>query len=118
MLIWVLAPAILFSQGIHHYEGNAFTCHASDFKFGDFNKDGLIDIVVQGFDIKRSDEIKDGAVYMSTGKFEYDIILPTQDDYPFVKKMGYFPKKVAEAKPQTQQEIEDELAAFEASLEN
>ena len=100
------------------YEGNAFTCHASDFKFGDFNKDGLIDIVVQGFDIKRSDEIKDGAVYMSTGKFEYDIILPTQDDYPFVKKMGYFPKKVAEAKPQTQQEIEDELAAFEASLEN
>lgn len=66
------------------HEGSSWNCWASDFKFGDFNKDGFIDIYLDGHDANNSDVVKDGAIYMSTGKFTYDIVLPTDKDYPLL----------------------------------
>jgi hypothetical protein len=65
-------------------EGSPWNCWADDFKFGDFNKDGLIDIYLDGHDANKSDVVQDGAIYMSTGKFTYDIVLPTDKDYPLL----------------------------------
>ena len=113
---WCKGPETLADFPSH--EGGPFNCAGSNFKFGDFNNDGFIDIVVQGMNANYSKVVQDDAVYMSTGKFTYDIVLPTDSDFPFIKKVGYFPKPVARVKPQTQQDIEDELAEFEASLEN
>ena len=63
-------------------EGSDWNCWAADFKFGDFNKDGLVDIYIEGHDANKSDVVKDGAIYMNTGKFTYDIVLPNDKDYP------------------------------------
>jgi len=65
-------------------EGGSYTCWVSDFNYGDFNKDGLVDIYLDGHDAKKSDIIKDGAIYMSTDKFTYDILLPKDNDYPLL----------------------------------
>ena len=79
-------------------EGNSYNCWSDDFKFGDFNKDGLIDIVIdrnhspsQGAE-EFGNVITGGAVYMSTGKFTYDIIWPGDKDYPLID-MKIKPKK-------------------------
>jgi|GEM_PF-1845107 hypothetical protein len=71
-------------------EGSRYNCWADDFKFGDFNKDGLIDIVIDR-NLSPNDThedfghvVKGGAVYMSTGKFTYDIIWPGDEDYPLI----------------------------------
>ena len=60
-------------------EGNSYNCWASDFKFGDFNEDGLIDIYLDGHNANDSDDkvVKDGAIFMSTGKFAYEIMKPS-----------------------------------------
>ena len=65
-------------------EGSSYNCWVSDFKFGDFNKDGFIDIYLDGHDANNSDKkvVKDGAVFMSNGKFTYDILKPTSNRYP------------------------------------
>jgi len=64
------------------YEGSRYNCWIDDFKFGDFNKDGLIDIYLDGHDADKSDVISDGTIYMSNGKFGYDIITPYDKGYP------------------------------------
>jgi hypothetical protein len=106
-------------------EGTSWNCWASDFKFGDFNKDGLVDIYLDGngvtFNVKE-DSIKEGTIYMSTGKFTYDIVSPEDKDYPLLEiKINKQPKIVAkvlttEEKSEEQQSVEDEIAAFEAEL--
>ena len=62
-------------------EGNSYNCWASDFKFGDFNEDGIIDIYLDGHNANDSDDkvVKDGAIFMSTGtgKFTYEIMKPS-----------------------------------------
>ena len=64
------------------HEGSKYNCWVNDFKFGDFNKDGLVDIYLDGHDADKSDVISDGAIYMSNGKFAYDIITPFDKGYP------------------------------------
>ena len=66
-------------------EGSGYNCWVNDFKFGDFNKDGLVDIYLDGHDADKSNVVQDGAIYMSTGKFTYDIVLPNDADYPLKK---------------------------------
>ncbi len=51
---------------------------------------------------------------MSTGKFTYDIVLPTDKDYPLLDIKINELAKVEQSK--SQQDVEDELAAFEAEL--
>ena len=103
-------------------EGSHWNCWVSDYKFGDFNKDGLIDIYLDGHDANRSDVVQDGAIYMSTGKFTYDILLPKDKDYPLlditIKKQSKFVAKVlpSDEELKVQQSVEDEIAAFEAEL--
>ena len=104
-------------------EGSFWNCWVSDYKFGDFNKDGFIDIYLDGHDANNSDVVKDGAIYMSTGKFTYDILLPTDKDYPLLEIIiKKHPEKfVARVLPsdeelEVQQSVEDEIAAFEAEL--
>ena len=104
-------------------EGSFWNCWVSDFKFGDFNKDGFIDIYLDGHDANNSDVVKDGAIYMSTGKFTYDILLPTDKDYPLLEIITkkHSEKFVARVLPsdeelEVQQSVEDEIAAFEAEL--
>ena len=104
-------------------EGSFWNCWVSDFKFGDFNKDGLVDIYLDGHDARNSDVIRDGAIYMSTGKFTYDILLPKDKDYPLLDiTIKKHPEKfVARVLPsdeelEVQQSVEDEIAAFEAEL--
>jgi hypothetical protein len=63
-------------------EGNKYNCWASDFKFGDFNKDGLVDIYLDGHDANKSKVVKDGAILLSNGKFNYDIKLPSPARFP------------------------------------
>ena len=82
--------------------------------FGDFNKDGLVDIVVNGNKALNEKRIPDGTVYLSTGKFKYDIVRPADDDYPLVDVV--VSTVVVEVKQSSEQEVEDELAAFEAEL--
>ena len=104
-------------------EGSFWNCWVSDFKFGDFNKDGFIDIYLDGHDANNSDVVKDGSIYMSNGKFSYDILLPTDKDYPLLEIIiKKHPEKfVARVLPsdeelEVQQSVEDEIAAFEAEL--
>ena len=63
-------------------EGNEYNCWASDFKFGDFNKDGLVDIYLDGHNVNKSKVVKDGAILLSNGKFNYDIKLPSPARFP------------------------------------
>ena len=103
-------------------EGSFWNCWVSDFKFGDFNKDGLIDIYLDGHDANNSNVVKDGSIYMSNGKFSYDILLPTDKDYPLleikIKKWSKVDAKVipSDEELEVQQSVEDEIAAFEAEL--
>ena len=71
-----------------NWEGGEYGCFQIGLHFGDFNEDGFIDIVVDGTvmdgqpkytPIKR---LSDGTVFLSTGKFTYDTILPEDADYP------------------------------------
>jgi len=117
-------------------EANEYNCWASDFKFGDFNKDGLVDIYLDGHDVNISEVVKDGAILLSNGKFNYDIKLPSpakypggfkpvDDDYPLreikIKKQPKAVVKVLTTEEtdtvDTEQSVEDEIAAFEAELE-
>ena len=103
-------------------DGSFWNCWVSDYKFGDFNKDGFIDIYLDGHDARNSDVVRDGAIYMSTGKFTYDILLPTDKDYPLLEiKIKKQSKVVAKVLPsdeelEVQQSVEDEIAAFEEEL--
>tara|TARA_B110000037_G_C16919694_1_gene423833 strand:- start:70 stop:804 length:735 start_codon:yes stop_codon:yes gene_type:complete len=115
-------------------EVNEYNCWVSDFKFGDFNKDGLVDIYLDGHDVNRSKVVKDGAILLSNGKFNYDIKLPSparfpggfdsiSEDYP-LRDVKILEKNytaiVASSKnseAQTEEEIEAEIAAFEAELD-
>jgi len=110
-------------------EGGPFGCFQIGLQFGDFNEDGFIDIVVDGAvmdgqpkytPVKR---LGDGTVFLSTGKFTYDTILPEDADYPLanVGDCSYLTKCVDNItgtlkESNSQQEIEDELAALEAEL--
>ena len=64
------------------WEGGHYGCHAATMKFGDFNEDGFVDIVIDGSWMLRKNHlgqerrIIDAMVYLSTGKFTYDIIHP------------------------------------------
>ena len=71
-----------------NWEGGEYGCFQIGLLFGDFNEDGFIDIVVDGAvmdgqpkytPVKR---LGDGTVFLSTGKFTYDTILPEDADYP------------------------------------
>ena len=114
-------------------EGSSYNCWVSDYKFSDFNKDGLIDIYLDGHDANRSNVVKDGAILMSRGKFNYDIKLPSpakypggfkpvDEDYPLIeikimKQPKVFEKILtSEEEAEEQQSVEDEIAAFEAEL--
>ena len=104
--------------GLHEGVAGA-GCFINGFKFGDFNKDGLVDIVANGSQLLKynqgySQRVVDGTVYLSTGKLKYDTVYPDDKNYPLVDfgaVVGTIPKENA-----TQQDIEDELAAFEAEL--
>ena len=63
-------------------EGGYHNCWVNDFKFSDFNKDGLVDIYLDGHDANKSNVVQDGTIYMSNGKFTYDIVNPNDADYP------------------------------------
>jgi len=63
-------------------EGTRWNCWVSDFKFGDFNKDGLVDIYLDGHDANNSNVVQDGAIFMSTDKFKYNIVTPWDKNYP------------------------------------
>jgi len=106
------------------WEGGEYGCTAPEWKFGDFNDDGLVDIVVDGSFMLRKNHlgverrIIDGTVYLSTGKFTYDTIHPDDKDYPLAD-IGVNPKKYKKQYnlSASEQSVEDELAAFEAELE-
>ena len=79
---WCEGPSTKAEWPAH--EGNKWGCWAPGWMFGDFNKDGFVDIVVDG-QMNVNDKglrIIDGTVYLSTGKFTYDIIRPDEENYP------------------------------------
>ena len=82
---------------------------------GDFNKDGFVDLVVDGVLHLSRSEFPDGTVYLSTGKFTYDIIRPDEENYPLVD-FGIAVKGEVGATPE-EQELLDEFDEFEAQLE-
>jgi hypothetical protein len=66
-------------------EGGKFNCFGIGLKLGDFNKDELVDIVVDAAPhLKKmfNHRIVDGSVFLSTGKFTYDTIHPDDKNYP------------------------------------
>jgi hypothetical protein len=108
-------------------EGGKFNCFGIGLKLGDFNKDGLVDIVVDAAPhLKKmfNHRIVDGSVFLSTGKFTYDTIHPDDKNYPLteVGDCSYLTKcidNIAGTIPKenaTEQDVEDEIAAFEAEL--
>ena len=66
------------------WEGGEFGCFQIGLHLGDFNKDGLVDIVVDGAPMGKinGNRIVDGTVFLSTGKFTYDTINPDDRKYP------------------------------------
>jgi len=66
-------------------EGGSQNCWNSEFKFGDFNNDGFVDIYIDGTAADKVEWLRDGAIYMSTGKFTYDIVQTRDEDYPLIK---------------------------------
>jgi hypothetical protein len=67
------------------WEGGDYGCFSIGLKLGDFNKDGLVDIVVDAAPHakkKFNARIVDGTVFLSTGKFTYDTIHPDDANYP------------------------------------
>ena len=103
-------------------EGTQWTCWISDFKFGDFNKDGLVDIYLDGHDAKKSDVVDDGTIYMSNGKFTYDIVKTTDKDYPLEDiKINKEPEPEFGSKKissKSEQEVEDEKNELASELES
>ena len=98
------------------WEGSKWGCWAPGWMFGDFNKDGFVDIVVDG-QMNVNDKglrIIDGTVYLSTGKFTYDIIRPDEENYPLAD-FGIAVK--GEVATPEEQELLDEFDEFEAQLE-
>ena len=65
------------------------------------------------FTLARS-EFPDGTVYLSTGKFTYDIIRPDEENYPLAD-FGIAVK--GEVATPEEQELLDEFDEFEAQLE-
>jgi hypothetical protein len=96
------------------WEGGDFGCWAPAWMLGDFNKDGFVDLVVEGVLHLRNDEFPDGTVYLSTGKFKYDVIRPDEENYPLAD-FGIAVKDEVGATPE-EQAVLDELAEFEAEL--
>jgi len=70
---------------LQEWEGDSQNCWNSEFKFGDFNNDGLVDIYIDGTAAGKVEWLRDGAIYMSTGKFTYDIIQTRDEDYPLIE---------------------------------
>jgi hypothetical protein len=98
------------------WEGSKWGCWAPGWMFGDFNKDGFVDIVVDG-QMNVNDKnlrIIDGTVYLSTGKFKYDVIRPDEENYPLAD-FGIAVKDEVGTTPE-EQAVLDELAEFEAEL--
>ena len=58
--------------------------------------------------------IIDGTVYLSTGKFKYDVIRPDEENYPLAD-FGIAVNDEVSATPE-EQAVLDELAEFEAEL--
>jgi hypothetical protein len=110
------------------WEGGEYGCHATTWKFGDFNEDGFVDIVIDGNWMLRENHkgvkrrIIDGTVYLSTGKFTYDTIHPDDEDYPLAdigvnsKKHNKDYKIPSANDILSQQQVQDEIEAFEAEL--
>jgi hypothetical protein len=96
------------------WEGGDFGCWAPAWMLGDFNKDGFVDLVVEGVLHLRNDEFPDGTVYLSTGKFKYDVIRPDEENYPLAD-FGIAVKDEVGTTPE-EQAVLDELAEFEAEL--
>ena len=96
------------------WEGGDFGCWAPAWMLGDFNKDGFVDLVVEGVLHLRNDEFPDGTVYLSTGKFTYDIIRPDEENYPLAD-FGIAVK--GEVATPEEQELLDEFDEFETQLE-
>ena len=103
-------------------EGTQWTCWISDFKFGDFNKDGLVDIYLDGHDAKKSDVVDDGTIYMSNDKFTYDIVKTTDKDYPLEDiKINKEPEPEFGSKKissKSEQEVEDEKGGLASELDS
>ena len=95
--------------------GGGGGCWAPAWMLGDFNKDGFVDLVVDGVLHLSRSEFPDGTVYLSTGKFTYDIIRPDEENYPLVD-FGIAVKGEVGATPE-EQELLDEFDEFEAQLE-
>jgi len=70
---------------LQEWEGDSQNCWNSEFKFGDFNNDGLVDIYIDGTAAGKVEWLRDGAIYMSTGKFTYDIVQTRDEDYPLIE---------------------------------
>ena len=66
-------------------EGGVHNCWVNDFKFGDFNNDGFVDIYIDGTAADKVEWLRDGAIYMSNGKFTYDVVQARDEDYPLIK---------------------------------
>ena len=107
---WCEGPSTKAEWPAH--EGNTWGCWAPGWMFGDFNKDGFVDIVVDGLMNEKVEG--DGTVYLSTGKFTYDIIRPDEENYPLAD-FGIAVK--GEVATPEEQELLDEFDEFEAQLE-
>jgi hypothetical protein len=94
--------------------GGGGGCWAPAWMLGDFNKDGFVDLVVDGVLHLSRSEFPDGTVYLSTGKFTYDIIRPDEENYPLAD-FGIVVK--GEVATPEEQELLDEFDEFEAQLE-
>ena len=96
------------------WEGGKYGCHAPEWKFGDFNKDGFVDIVVDGSWMLRKNSLNierriiDGTVYLSTGKFTYDTIHPDDKNYPLTD-IGVNSKSTTTIQTPSQRELTSEL---------
>ena len=113
---WCEGPSTKAEWPAH--EGNTWGCWAPGWMFGDFNKDGFVDIVVDSHVSSNDDmglRIIDGTVYLSKGKFTYDIIRPDDENYPLAD-FGIAFKYEVGTSPE-EQELLDEFDQFEAELE-
>jgi hypothetical protein len=70
---------------LQEFEGGSQNCWNSEFKFGDFNNDGFVDIYIDGTAADKVEWLRDGAIYMSNGKFTYDVVQARDEDYPLIK---------------------------------
>ena len=97
------------------WEGGKYGCHAPEWKFGDFNQDGFVDIVVDGSWMLRENSLNierriiDGTVYLSTGKFTYDTIHPDDKNYPLTDFGVTSKKSTKTIQTPSQQELTSEL---------